>query len=77
MRIENWVSKALINKYNLKLTHPQQKISIKFVMTVLYGWLLFLFRSMFHIHEFGITLQIYDQHLEIEGNKELKKKGKR
>ena len=29
---------------------------------------------MFHIHEFGITLQIYDEHLQIEGNKELKKK---
>ena len=31
---------------------------------------------MFHIHEFGITRQIYDEHLQIEGNKELKKKRK-
>ena len=29
---------------------------------------------MFHIHEFGITRQIYNKHLQIEGNKELKKK---
>ena len=39
---------------------------------------LFIFRSVFHIYEFGITRQIYNKHLQIEGNKELKKKeGKR
>ena len=34
---------------------------------------LFIFRSVFHVHEFGITRQIYDKHVQIEGNKELKK----
>ena len=35
---------------------------------------LFIFRSVFHIDEFGITRRIYNKHLQIEGNKGLKKK---